>query len=88
MILNDIPQLHRERYRRAMTGGSQADAIRSFCVMCMGWQQDEVELCTAPNCPLYPYRMTGRKSAPPVRSRPSKLKGLSGRQSDHPAPSD
>ena len=40
-------------------------AIRLFCVECMGHQAQEVVRCTAPLCPLYPYRMgkahSGRK---------------------------
>lgn len=32
-------------------------AIRAFCVECMGEQIKEVEICTAPNCPLFPYRL-------------------------------
>jgi hypothetical protein len=31
-------------------------AIRYFCYECMGWQKSEVRNCTAPNCPLFPYR--------------------------------
>ncbi len=40
-------------------------AIRLFCKECMGYQQAEIPRCTAPLCPLFPYRMgkslTGRK---------------------------
>ena len=43
-------------------------AIRYFCKECMGYQAAEVPRCTAPLCPLYPYRMgkslTGRKGNP------------------------
>ena len=31
-------------------------AIRFFCYECMGWQKQEVRNCTAPNCPLFPFR--------------------------------
>jgi hypothetical protein len=45
-------------------------AIRGFCLECMGGSKAEIEKCTAPNCPLYPWRLgagnstykSGRKS--------------------------
>ena len=36
---------------------SPIKAIRRFCLECMGYQQAEVPRCTAPNCPLFPFRM-------------------------------
>ena len=44
---------------------SPLKAIRCFCVECMGEQVREVKDCTAPNCPLYAFRM-GKN---PYRSR-------------------
>jgi hypothetical protein len=32
-------------------------AIRSFCIECMGGSKAEIERCTAPKCPLYPWRL-------------------------------
>lgn len=32
-------------------------AIRAFCIQCMGNRVTQVELCTAPRCPLFPYRL-------------------------------
>jgi hypothetical protein len=37
-------------------------AIRLFCVECMGFSPIEPANCTAPLCPLYPYRL-GRLDA-------------------------
>jgi len=31
-------------------------AIRTFCYECMGWNHYEVEKCTTPLCPLFPFR--------------------------------
>jgi hypothetical protein len=31
-------------------------AIRYLCIECMNFQTTEVEKCTSPLCPLYPYR--------------------------------
>lgn len=35
-------------------------AIRAKCLDCCCGQNTEVRLCTAENCPLYPYRMGKR----------------------------
>ena len=35
-------------------------AIRARCLDCCGYSAAEVKLCTAVNCPLYPYRMGHR----------------------------
>lgn len=57
MRIEHMPKVYREMYNRAMSGHCRRDAIRVHCIMCMGWQRGEVPLCTAPTCPLYPYRM-------------------------------
>ena len=54
---NEYPPSTQESYRRAMEGRSRKAAIRAFCVMCMGFQPHHVRGCTAPWCPLYPYRL-------------------------------
>jgi len=38
-------------------------AIRAFCLECVCWNPHEVDRCTAPFCPLFPFR-TGDPSAP------------------------
>ena len=30
--------------------------MRQFCWECMGWNINDIEGCTAPDCPLYPWR--------------------------------
>lgn len=35
-------------------------AIRAKCLDCCCWQAKEVRLCTATQCPLFPYRMGKR----------------------------
>lgn len=32
-------------------------AIRAFCLECCGDSANEVKLCTAPHCALYPFRL-------------------------------
>ena len=34
----------------------RAKAIKAFCSECLGWEGNATTDCTAPNCPLYPYR--------------------------------
>ncbi|MFC1452601.1 hypothetical protein ACFLSJ_04565 [Verrucomicrobiota bacterium] len=47
---------------RSSAGGTEAvrltarSAIRAFCRECVGWNRDEVRQCTAPLCPLWPFR--------------------------------
>jgi hypothetical protein len=36
--------------------------IRMFCLECVGLSRAEVVNCTAPSCPLYPFRMGRRPS--------------------------
>lgn len=35
---------------------SPLKAIRLFCLDCCGGSSNEVKLCTAPKCALYPFR--------------------------------
>ena len=35
-------------------------AIRAFCRECMGFNAKEVKHCTAPLCPLFPFKSAGR----------------------------
>jgi len=56
MDISAIPISCRGNYNRAMTGRSMRAAIKSHCQMCMGWQPSLVPGCTAPDCPLFPYR--------------------------------
>jgi len=56
--LKQIPKKYRAKYKKAVTGKSRTDAIRSFCMECCGYQEKEVTLCTDLACSLYPYRET------------------------------
>jgi hypothetical protein len=59
--LSDMPETCRRTYLRAMQGRSLAAAVKAFCMECVSWDRREVALCTAPACPLYPYRPFGRQ---------------------------
>jgi hypothetical protein len=54
--LAEIPPAYRQTYKRAMTGKSLRAATTAFCQECCGYQREEIKLCTAIDCPLYPYR--------------------------------
>jgi hypothetical protein len=53
--------------------GSKAAMINSFCLECMGWENDAVESirhCSAPLCPLFngrPYRDREKQKLSPER---------------------
>jgi len=38
---------------------SRKKAIRAMCLLCVGGSVKEVKLCSAPECPLYAFRVTG-----------------------------
>ena len=58
MDVSQVPAKYRALYKRAMSGKSRKAATRCFCLQCVGWQPSEVAKCTAPGCPLFPYRMS------------------------------
>ena len=48
-----------ERAERARR--QRAEAIRLFCLECMGGSMPEVRRCVSPACFLYPFRFGGRR---------------------------
>ena len=56
MAERDIPKYYQGIYRRAMSGKSRKAAVHAFCLECVGWERNEIALCTDRECPLYPYR--------------------------------
>ncbi len=57
MKREDVPERYRPMYDRALAGRSRKAAIRAHCLMCVGWDASEVRRCSAPACPLFPYRV-------------------------------
>lgn len=53
----DVPKKYIKLYRLAMSGRSRKAAMKFFCAECVGYNPEEVELCTSRDCPLYPYRL-------------------------------
>ena len=46
-------------------GYRKAIAIRKFCMECLGYSWAEVQRCTAPLCPLFPFRLGNEKGLLP-----------------------
>lgn len=55
-VINECPTSYRGYFERAYEGNSRADAIRAFCLRCVGYLRDEVKHCSSHGCPLHPYR--------------------------------
>lgn len=53
----DIPRRYRKMYDRRKK--SRKAAIRSFCLECVAYSENEVRLCTDEGCPLFRWRLTG-----------------------------
>lgn len=57
MFLEETPPLYREIIERSFDGtGSKRNAIKGFCLACVGFVRADVENCTAWTCPLHAYR--------------------------------
>lgn len=55
--LEDCPVSWRGILRRAyQKKGPPRNAIKAFCVQCVGYNRADVANCTALGCPLWPYR--------------------------------
>ena len=55
--LNEMPPKYRKSFCRAVDGlASPRDAIKSFCLECIGWETGEISRCTCYACPLWAYR--------------------------------
>lgn len=52
-----VPASARRNYLQARTGKASAtNAIKAFCMDCMGYDRDAVKYCTSKICPLLEYR--------------------------------
>ncbi len=51
-----VPVSARRTYRLAVEGRSFRAAVKAFCHECVGWQRQEVTLCTSLACPLWAVR--------------------------------
>ena len=68
-----IPDRYRKLYEQGRAGKAKA-AIRCHCLMCVGWEANEVELCTASGCPLYTLRNLAAQSQTEAADREKRRK--------------
>lgn len=54
----EMPEICRKNYLKAMRGHSMAAGIKALCAFCLGWEEyrSGIRNCTDPACPLFPYR--------------------------------
>jgi hypothetical protein len=65
----DVPRALRGVFQRAESGGSRKAGMDAFCWQCVGFKQEEVRRCSAPECPLYEWRPVKPKSEPTEQQR-------------------
>ena len=65
----NIPEKYQLMYNRRKK--SRKAAIRSFCLECVGYSENEVSLCPDVGCPLYLFRLSGTGS---IKSRATIMK--------------
>ena len=53
------PSTTRKKWLQAKNSNSRKSAIRAMCLLCCGGSPGEVSNCSAPDCPLHKYRITG-----------------------------
>lgn len=56
-IMENAPATAKEALRRAFSGsGSPRAAIKAQCLVCVGFDRNEIKNCTGYSCPLWAYR--------------------------------
>ncbi|KKL82124.1 hypothetical protein LCGC14_1987830 [marine sediment metagenome] len=54
---DDMPGIYRKNYLAAVSGkATPRNAIKAFCIECMGYVRSEVTNCDTIDCPLNLYR--------------------------------
>ena len=54
---DDMPGIYRKNYLAAVSGkATPRNAIKAFCIECMGYKRSEVTGCDTIECPLNLYR--------------------------------
>ncbi len=54
--LKQMPISCRGTYKKAVAKKSMRAALNSFCLECVGYQREEIKVCTDLACPLWAYR--------------------------------
>lgn len=58
IVSEEVPIKYQPLFQRVGSQGakSKADAIKAFCLRCVGFHSKRVTSCTSPTCPLYKVR--------------------------------
>lgn len=65
---SDMSELYRPLYDRVVAGtASPRQAIKSFCLQCMGWQRKDVATCKTAECSLHRHRPYQQERPAPRR---------------------
>jgi hypothetical protein len=54
--IDQMPESCRGAYKKAVAKKSMRAALNSFCLECVGYQREEIKVCTDLACPLWAYR--------------------------------
>jgi len=65
-----IPRRLRAKYLKAVTRTSRVAAMAAFCDECVGYQSQEVPVCTALDCPLWAWRRRAEDDPDEVTETP------------------
>lgn len=78
-----MPKLYQHGYERALRGkASPRQAIKAFCLECVGYERNEITQCTDTGCPLYRYRPYQRRlKRTPESCQTPNLRGVTGAES-------
>ena len=63
----DVPELYRGI--AASASKSRANAVKLFCLECVGYVRTDVTGCTATQCPLWTWRPYQAKAPTPGKTR-------------------
>ena len=56
-MTREVPESMQNIYDRTQAGtASPRQAIKMFCLECVGYDREEVKVCSDQGCPLYQYR--------------------------------
>ena len=56
-VVREAPESAKGCLKRAFSkDGSRANAIKAFCLVCVGYERLQVKNCSARHCPLWEYR--------------------------------
>ena len=56
-VISEAPESAKGCLKRAFSGsGGRANAVKAMCLVCVGYDRQEIRNCSAYACPLWAYR--------------------------------